>query len=88
MEPFGSKKILLNCKEATKLVVIKEFEKLSFKQLVALRFHMMLCKVCALFEKQSSELNIALKKNEQEKTFVLSLEKKEEINHLLNELKK
>ena len=87
MEALGSKKLMLNCKEATKLVVIKEFEKLSLKQLIALKFHLLVCKVCALFEKQSLELNKELKKIEEEKTFVLSLEKKEEIKKLLNELK-
>ena len=84
----GRKKFMISCKEATQLAVMGEFEKLSFGKRISLWFHMLICKVCRLFQQQSIDLNEAIKKNEEEKSLSLSLEKKEEISLLLNELRK
>jgi len=84
----GKKKFMITCREATELTVISEFEKLSFSRRISLWFHMLICKVCHLFQQQSNELNEAIKKNEEGKSLSLSLEKKEEISLLLNELRK
>ena len=79
---------MISCREATQLAVISEFEKLSFTKRISLWFHLLICKVCRLFQQQSLELNEAIKKNEEGKSLSLSLEKKEEISLLLNELRK
>jgi hypothetical protein len=49
--------IMINCKEATYLVE-KELEtKLGLNTKLKLRFHLVLCKVCATYKSQSIVLN-------------------------------
>ncbi|GBL35967.1 hypothetical protein EMGBS15_15620 [Filimonas sp.] len=67
-------------------VVINEQDTLPMFKLLALRCHLFICKVCRLFQQQSAGLNKALKKNEEAKKLTLSLEKKEAMSKLLNEL--
>jgi hypothetical protein len=45
-------KILLTCKKATFLAVQQQEIKLGWKQHVQLKIHLLLCKVCAVFNKQ------------------------------------
>src|SRR4051812_303263 len=48
----------LCCKQATYLLLKKEEKpKLSFKEEVALAFHMAICKFCKAFKKQSALMN-------------------------------
>ena len=41
---------MMNCKEATLLIVKKQEGKLSWGDKIRLRFHVMMCKFCKLFE--------------------------------------
>lgn len=55
---FASTGWNLCCKQATYLVLKKEeVKKLSFKEEVALTFHMAICRFCRAFRKQSQLIN-------------------------------
>lgn len=48
----------LCCKQATYLLLKKEeLKKLSFKEEMAMKFHMSICKFCRAFKKQSAIMN-------------------------------
>ena len=48
----------LCCKQATYLLLKKEeLKKLSFKEEVAMKFHLAICKFCRAFKKQSAVMN-------------------------------
>ena len=48
----------LCCKQATYLVLKKEeVSKLSFKEEISLKFHMLICRFCRAFRKQSAIMN-------------------------------
>jgi hypothetical protein len=51
------KKILYNCKKATLLVEKKAFTKITFREEIELRIHLLGCNVCALYKKQSKMIN-------------------------------
>lgn len=59
---------MISCKEATYLLVQKEEVKLTLSQRFKLKLHMVLCKVCALFERQSVFIGKHARKMEQEHT--------------------
>jgi hypothetical protein len=52
---------MISCKQATMLITIHEQQSLSFKQQLALKFHLFVCKVCKLFQIQSKQINQLLK---------------------------
>lgn len=55
---FGSTGWNLCCKQATYLTLKKEeVKKLSFKEELALKLHMAICKFCRAFRKQSALMN-------------------------------
>lgn len=55
---FASTGWNLCCKQATFLLLKKEeTPKLSFKEEAALKFHMMICRFCRAFKKQSALMN-------------------------------
>ena len=61
---YFSKKFSWNlcCKQATYLLLKKEeLQKLSFKEEIALKFHVGICKYCKAFKTQSILLNKAIK---------------------------
>jgi predicted anti-sigma-YlaC factor YlaD len=49
--------MMISCKRATELVEIQFEKKLSFKQQFQLKLHLLLCKVCDIYAKQSAKLN-------------------------------
>jgi len=51
------KKIQYNCKHATFLIEKKMVGRLSFREIIELRIHLMGCSVCVLFSKQSRVIN-------------------------------
>ncbi len=54
----------LCCKQATYLLLKKEeITKLSFKEETALKFHMLICKFCRTFKKQSTLINKFISEN-------------------------
>ncbi len=77
---------MINCKEATKLSVMAEFEKLSIKQKIALNFHLFMCKVCKYFDQQSKFISILSAKLEQQDPKKLAIKKKHYIEDKLNQL--
>ncbi len=49
--------MMITCKRATELVEIQFEKKLLFKQQFQLKLHLILCKVCDIYAKQSQKLN-------------------------------
>lgn len=47
-------KILLTCKDATLLTCKEQENAISFREKIQLKFHLLVCKFCALFYKQSN----------------------------------
>lgn len=77
---------MINCKEATKLSVIAEFEKLSIKQKIALSFHLFICKVCKYFDQQSKLISTLSAQLDQQDSKKLDIKKKQDIEHELHQL--
>ena len=55
-------KILLNCKDATFLACKKQETSISFKENIQLSLHLLVCKVCAFFNKQTLLIHYYYKK--------------------------
>lgn len=53
-------KIMLSCKKATELVERKHENKLSLKESFQLNLHLLMCKTCNAYDKQSILLDKAL----------------------------
>ncbi len=51
------KKIIYNCKQATLLIEKKQIKKLSFRETMELRIHLIGCSMCRLYKKQSQVIN-------------------------------
>ena len=47
-------KILLTCKDATLLACKDQENAITFREKIQLKFHLLVCKFCALFYKQSN----------------------------------
>ena len=52
--------IIYNCKKATLLLIKKEHKKISFKERISLSYHLLFCKPCRQFGKQSQFINQSL----------------------------
>ena len=77
-------KIMLSCKKATELVERKHENKLTLKEGFQLSLHLLMCKTCSVYEKQSKLLNKALNqffknKGESEKELIKNEQLKEKI---------
>ena len=59
-------KILLTCKDATMLTCKKQENAISFKENIQLKIHLLVCKFCAMFYKQSNLLHQHLTKMQNE----------------------
>ena len=77
---------MINCKEATKLSVMAEFEKLSIKQKIALSFHLFICKVCKYFDQQSKFISQLSAQLDQQDPKKLADKKKHDIEQALHQL--
>ncbi len=53
------KSLMISCKDATELAIKKNIEKLSFFNMMRLRFHVLICRFCKLFEKQNKIIDEA-----------------------------
>lgn len=80
------KNIGLSCKEATRIMVQQEFESLPPLANIRLQLHLVFCKFCRRFARQSACLNKAIKKIEENDAVSLSLERKQAIASLLQQL--
>ncbi len=79
---------MLNCEKATFLITKSEFEKLSCVDSVRLKIHLMGCKFCNNFKKQSEIISYALKKVDEikpEGELSLSEDQKERIKKSIAE---
>ena len=70
------KQILITCKEATLLVCKKQEKAISLKEKIQLKAHLLVCRVCQLFNIQSALLHQHLTKinNENYDSKVLQLD--------------
>ena len=55
------KNIIYNCRQATFLIEKRMLSKLTFKEGIELRVHLMGCGACTLYVKQSQKINELLK---------------------------
>lgn len=53
---------MLNCRDAHKLVIRAQDERLSLAERVGLRFHIFICAACAAFERQMALLREACRR--------------------------
>ena len=51
------KKTIRNCKQATLLIEKKSFGRLTFKEGIEMRIHLLGCSMCTLYSKQSRIIN-------------------------------
>ncbi len=77
------KKLMINCKDATLMSSMSEDSKLSFSDLLKLKLHLTMCKVCANFDSQVKLLIEAVKKIDSDVN--LTKEEKEELKRMLND---
>ncbi len=77
----GMNKIMLSCDEATLLVTKSEFVRLSCNEQVRLKMHLVTCKFCRRFKKQSEMISLQIHKLD------LNFDKKELQLHLSEEQK-
>jgi Putative zinc-finger len=54
-------KLMRSCKEVATLVVAREDRKLSVRERIDLRMHMLICKACPRFEGQILTIRTAMK---------------------------
>jgi len=75
---MNKEKIAYNCQKATFLIEKKQSDKITLKEQLELKYHLVGCTVCRLFEQQSELINSVVKKHffEQTKVFKLSKEAK------------
>ncbi|MBD1394206.1 hypothetical protein [Mucilaginibacter glaciei] len=55
------KDIIYNCRQATYLIEKRELIKLTFKEQIELRMHLVGCDMCKLYVKQSRKINEMVK---------------------------
>ena len=78
--------MMLSCDTATFLITKRDYQKLKCKENLQLRMHLMGCKLCRSFNKQSSFLSEKIHKIQEEPPLVqLSTQKKGEIERALKE---
>jgi len=51
------KKIQYNCKKATFLIEKKMISKITFRETIELRIHLLTCGVCRLYQEQAGKIN-------------------------------
>jgi hypothetical protein len=52
------KGMMISCKDATELAVRQSHEKLNRWDRFRLKFHLLMCKICGLFEKQNKDIDV------------------------------
>ena len=55
------KKIIYNCRKATFLIEKKLIDKITIREKIELKIHLLGCSICRLFEKQSIQINHIVK---------------------------
>jgi hypothetical protein len=70
-------KLFLSCRKATELMEKKALDKIGFIEHIQLKWHNNMCKVCAIYEKQSLKLNNLLYSKKLDYQKCCELDKKE-----------
>ena len=76
---------MLTCKEISKLVSQSLDRKLSLRQRMGVRFHLMMCSLCRAYEKQTLLLRNAVRTYGRENTERLPEESKQRIKKALGD---
>lgn len=74
---------MLNCKKTTELVSKKMDQKLSFRERISLKIHLLICGACAIFETETELIEKSMK-NDLKNCPEMSVEKKENLQKLIN----
>lgn len=77
---------MVNCKKASELVSKKMDRELSFIEKISLKFHVLICGACTMFEKEAALISDCMKKNN-ENIPSLGEEKKKAIQDAVNAYK-
>lgn len=78
-----SNRIKISCKEASFIISKKQETKISFTENLKLRLHILYCKTCTLFLKQTNFILLQLKKKNN-RTYKLSSETKDKMQRQLD----
>ena len=76
---------MLNCKQATEMVIKKHSHKLSLMDRVNLFMHLSMCKFCSLFAKQNDLIDEGVKKIDDIQTLHLTEDSKIRIAEKIQE---
>jgi len=71
------------CKDATYLTVKSEHAPLKVSEKILLNFHLMMCKYCRYFVKQSKKINSLFRASYDKNELNLSEDKKQALNQLI-----
>lgn len=74
---------MMTCKEVGPLIDQEEFEKLSLRKRFGMKFHLMMCKLCTGYKKDSKQISQIAKMGKAEDR-QLSPEEKQQIKTALN----
>lgn len=77
--------VMLSCDTATLLITKSAYEKLSFRESMQLKMHLMGCKLCRLFNIQSEHLTHQINELTKQQGKTLSDSKKKEIQEAINQ---
>lgn len=82
-------KIMLSCKQATFFSSIKNYKKLKWMQKVQLRMHLLMCRNCKEFDRQSQIIDDSMaeiqKEGHLQSEEMLTKEKKIQLNSTVNQ---
>lgn len=79
-------KLMLSCDEATKLIALKQYRKISFRNRIKLSLHLMACKYCKSFNVFNDRFEESIHKTCSITTSYsnISSKKKSEFKNLIN----
>ena len=83
-------KFFISCDEATTICDKSQYKEASFFEIIQLKLHFLVCKVCALYSKQNNFLSKLYKSkatNCNKESICISVKEKEEIKKQLEQLK-
>jgi hypothetical protein len=75
--------LMIKCKDATKMISQKEEGRLSLMQHIQLFIHLLICKVCALFNRQNKVLTVSVPFMQKKSAASLSEKEKQQMIEVL-----
>lgn len=76
---------MMTCKEVGPLIDQEEFEELPFRKRFGMKLHLMMCRLCTGYKKESKHINDVVKMGKPEER-QLTAEEKEQIKTVINNL--